>query len=259
MAVLAGDYYAECHKIFRQATNQQQLMLMEIRQMYQKAASLIILSVGSGVGLFELPMLDLLLTQGVRIKKFVGNDIDRYACDVLSQKLDYKYEKKLDYEVVATSFEKFDSTDRFDLILFNHVFEYLPKNHLMWLKKAQGLLADKGCVIIFSPNKPGINKIYSETFHQLHGYSPFFTAGVKEILDLNNIFYKSKEILAECDISLLRENEKHPEKLMLLSFLVQMDCRKMTLEKQNEYRDYFLSLRPFGKVTIPHPTTMFII
>ncbi len=259
MAVLAGDYYAECHELFRHATNQQRLMLAEIRPRYQGAASLSILSVGAGVGLFEMPMLDLLFGQGVNITKFVGNDFDSYACKVLRQKLENKYRDDFVYEVVAVPFEDFFSKDRFDLILFNHVFEYIPGNHLKLLKKAQWLLADGGHILLFSPSKPGINKIYAETFHHLHGYSPVFAGEIGEILIKGDIPFKKKKIMGECDISLFKEAMKFHEKLMLLSFLTQIDCRRIPLEKQNEYLEYYLSLRFPGKDTIPHPATMFII
>ncbi|MDK1029934.1 MAG: methyltransferase domain-containing protein [Anaerolineae bacterium] len=259
MAILAGDYYAESHKIFRQATDQQQLMLVEVIQRVQRAAKLSILSVGSGVGLFEVPLLEQLIERGVEITKFIGNDIDPYSCALLTQKLTNSFGGTLDYEVVADPFEDFVSSDRFDLILFTHVFEYLPKDHLKWLKKAQDFLTDDGHIFIFSPNKPGINKIYAETFQTLHGYSPLFTAELKKIIIKGGLPFKSKEIQAECDISLLKEKKISSQGLMLLSFLVQIDCRVIPTKTQNEYLEYFISLQLPGKASIPHPTTMFII
>jgi len=259
MSILAGDYYAECHKIFRQATNQQGLMLAEIRKKYQAVATLSILSVGAGVGLFEMPMLDLLFGYGVNITKFVGNDSDSYSCKMLLQKLENKYQDEFAYEIVAVPFEDFFSKDRFDLILFNHVFEYIPDNHIKWLNKTQGLLADGGHILLFSPNKPGINKIYAETYHNMHGYSPVFAGEIREILIKGDILFEEKKIMAECDISLFQDGEKFHERLMLLSFLTQIDCRKIPLEKRNDYLEYYLSLQLPGKDTIPHPTTMFKI
>ena len=69
----------------------------------------------------------------------------------------------------------------------------------------------------------------------------------------------TKEINAECDVSLLHKSNDNQDKIKLLSFLTQMDCRKISDEKKNEFANYYKSLRHKNKNTIPHPATLFIL
>ena len=59
-------------------------------------------------------------------------------------------------------------------------------------------------------------------------------------------------------MSLLEESDPHRDKIKLLSFLTQRDCREIPLDARESYVGYYLSLRQDGP-TIPHPTTMFIL
>lgn len=256
---LTGNYYAECNAMFRRSTNQTNLMLTEIQNSTTINRSLKILSIGSGTGLFEIPMLRLLIDKGTIISRFVGIDISEHACRVFRGRLKQEFGKTLKFEVINQSFQEYSSETSFDLILYNHMFEYLKNSYLKWINKSFNLLDENGRIFIFSPNRGGINKIYNEKYKDIEGYEPFFSEDLEKLLLINAINYSTKIITADCNISLLQESNDNQDKIKLLSFLTQIDCRKLNIKQNDEYVRYYLSLRKKNKNTIPHPTTLFIL
>ena len=121
------------------------------------------------------------------------------------------------------------------------------------------MLYENGTIFIFSPNRGGINKIYSEKFKDFEGYEPFFSEDLEKLLIINEINFSTKTITADCDISLLQESNDNKDKIKLLSFLTQIDCRNLTIKQNDEYVSYYISLRKENQDTIPHPTTLFIL
>ena len=252
MPALVGEYYAQCHQVFRRATNQSDLMLTAVRDYFRGSASLRILSVGAGIGLFEVPMLKMLLADGIEIPAFVGIDNDQHACGVLHKSLLDEFGDNPNFIVLHTAFQDFNPDSTFDLILFNHVFEYLQGSHLKWIQKSKRLISDTGNICVFSPNRGGINKIYES----VDDLAPFFANDLKTILADNAIQHTTNLLVANCDITMLGESDDNGDKIRLLSFLTQIDCRQISTNKRREYLEYFQSLRPAGKHTIPHPTTL---
>ena len=256
--LLADPYYSKSNAMFRRATNQTEVMLDRLADHARDRGRLTILSVGSGVGLFELPMLTRLGEEGITLARFVGVDPSAHATAVLGRKLADRHEA-LDFELVATPFETYDTEARFDMVLFNHVFEYLAEDPLTWVGKSLGLLADGGNVLVFSPNRGGINQIYQDVFAELVGTPPLFADDIEVMLDGSGIAFSMESMMAACDISALQRIGEDPEKLMLLSFLTQRDCREVMPEVRERYIEYYLSLRQPGESSIPHPVTLFVM
>lgn len=250
MIPLQGKYYAECNEVFRRATDQADRMLEEIQPYLRQKKNLDLLSVGSGVGLFEIPMLRTYLDE---IRSFVGLDISRYACEVLERKLEEEFEGKLEYSCVNLSFQEYRTDRSFDLLIFSHTFEYFDGDRLPWIQKSVDLLGDSGRVLIFSPNRGGINEVYAGL------RDPFFSEDLEELLTRNGIPHEVSMIDARCDIVLLDDADQNQDKLRLLSFLTQMDCRQVSPHQREEYINYYRSLRPAHGSAIPHPATLFIL
>ncbi len=259
MLPLVGEYYAECHEVFRTATTQTAAMIREAQKFCRQKQNVRILSIGSGVGLFEIPMLKLLIRDGIMIRCFVGVDIDEYAIGVFRSKLRSEFGSLFAFDVVNQSFQEFSSTSTFDIILYNHVVEYLGDHHLRWIHKSIDLLSDRGNILIFSPNRGGINKIYAESMREVNGFDPFFADDIEAMLKNNSIPFYEKAIAGECDLSLLETSNDDPDKIRLLSFLTQMDCRSVPDAQKNSYAEYYRSLRYEGGNSIPHPATLFIL
>lgn len=256
-SALTGDYYARCNTLFRSLTNQAEIMLAALYEFVSYEPELSILSVGSGIGLFEVPLLEKLFHGGILIPLFIGIDNDEYACKFLGNTLSENFGATLRYEVLPLPFQRYQTTHRFELILFNHVFEYFADSHLRWIQKSLALRTDTGKIMIFSPNRGGINKIYGEMMRHVNGFDPFFADDLSSLLSGNAIKYSSSNLLAVCDISLLEETDENSEKIMLLSFLTQIDCRKISPEILAEYSTYYKSIR--NDHHIPHPTTLFVL
>jgi 2-polyprenyl-3-methyl-5-hydroxy-6-metoxy-1,4-benzoquinol methylase len=255
MKPLQGEYYAECNQVFRQSSTQNGLMLEHIKTHCHEVESLEILSVGSGTGLFEIPMIKMLKAEGKEICGFEGIDISADACRLLDMKMKAEFGGTLSYRISHSSFQEYQPEIRFDLILLNHAFEYFGDRHLKWLDKSIALLSQTGSVVIFSPDKGGINHIYAEFGPEVLGFTPYFSEDLLRLLDQNGIIYKALPIRAMCDISLLESDAADPARTMLLSFLTQIDCRTIGPSSTKDFIDHFKSLAVDHQGLIPHPAT----
>jgi SAM-dependent methyltransferase len=250
MIPLSGEYYVECNDVFRRTTNQSKQMLAEMRSFAQGRSELRILSVGSGVGLFEIPMLRMLED---RVASFDGVDVNEHACRILQEKLDKEFGTGLDFKVEHRSFQKYRTDHRFEIVLFNHTFEYLSGDRLSWIQKSRDLLVGSGNVLIFSPNRGGINRFYEEVF------APCFSEDLDQLLTHIGMEHSTTAIEGSCDVTLLTGNGEDPDKVRLLSFLTQADCRDLPPAKQRDLADYYLSLSGDETSIIPHPATLFVL
>ena len=250
MIPLTGEYYIECNDVFRRTTNQSEQMLAEMRNYAEGRSDLRILSVGSGVGLFEIPMLQML---GDNVASFDGVDVNEYACQKLQEKLENEFGTSLEFNVEHRSFQKYKTDHRFELVLFNHTFEYLGGDRLSWIQKSRDLLVGSGNVLIFSPNRGGINRFYEEVF------APTFSEDLDQLLTHIGMEHSTTAIEGSCDVALLTGNGEDPDKVRLLSFLTQADCRDLLPAKQRELVDYYLSLSDDDSSIVPHPATLFVL
>ena len=94
---------------------------------------------------------------------------------------------------------------------------------------------------------------------KVNGFDPFFADDIEALLKANSIPFYGKAIPGECDISLLDRPNEDPDKVRLLSFLTQMDCRRLPDAEKNRYAEYYRSQRYEGKNFIPHPATLFTL
>jgi SAM-dependent methyltransferase len=250
MIPLNGEYYVECNEVFRRTTNQSEQMLDEMRRFAYGRSDLRILSVGSGVGLFEIPMLRM-LEDGVA--SFDGVDVNEHACRILREKLDKEFGTSLDFKVEHRSFQEYKTDHRFEIVLFNHTFEYLSGDRLSWIQKSRDLLVGSGNVLIFSPNRGGINRFYDEVF------APCFSEDLDQLLTHIGMKHSTAAIEGACDVALLKGSDDDPDKVRLLSFLTQADCRDLPPAKRHELAEYYLSLSGDETSIIPHPATLFVL
>lgn len=256
---LKGRYYAECHKVFRAATNQAAHMLAALAEECAGMQELEILSVGSGSGLFELPMLQRLAEAGQRVRRFSGVDVDADACRLFEAALQHNFGDTLDYAVHPISFEDYASESPVDLVLYNHVFEYVRAGQREWLRKSLGLLKPGGKLLLFSPLSGGINRPYAENMQSYFGYRPYYSEDITALLDGERLAYRRRRIEAQCQIGLLEDLGAEGDGMRLLSFLAQVDCRRLPAEEAAEQAAYFQSLRRAGQAHIPHPTDLFVL
>lgn len=254
---LRGDYYNQCHELFRAQTNQQTLMLDAMLEIAGTGREIKILSVGSGLGLFERPLVLELSGRGL-ISQFTGVDINQEANQLLRKFLEENVQDRLHFEVRDESFENYSTGDQYDLILFNHVFEYLSAGQERWLNKALGMLKPGGQIALYSPLRDEINFYYAKFQEEIFKRSPYFSADIEGLLNsLAKIKFEQQTIMGKCDLSLIARSEMDPEAMKLLSFLCQIDAREMNSEQLYEIRDYFLGVEADN--WIAHPTDLYLI
>ncbi len=256
---LRGPYYAECQKVFRAATNQDELMLEAVGAECANYEEFSILSVGSGSGLFEFPMLKMLLRSGKKIRQFTGVDIDENANQLLEGALASEFGSSLDYAIVSASFDAFEADERVEIILYNHVFEYIREGHLAWMQKSLDLLSKGGKLLLFSPIAGGINAIYEENMRAHFDYAPYYSADIEAMLSDAGIVFTKERIRGECDIRLLDELGDNADSMRLLSFLTHVDSRKVPAPEIAAQVRYFQSLAEEGEKQIPHPSDFFVV
>ncbi len=256
--ILDGLYYAESHEIFRGQSNQQELMLKALQDVIGEKDEISILSVGAGSGLFEIPLLKELMNSGIGISQFMGIDINLSACKLLEARLAQEFGSDINYYVEESSLEDFSSDKNFDLVLFNHVFEYIDSGHVALLEKSLSLISKGGEIVLFSPLRGGINHLYEMNSQHLFNRTPYFSDDIEGLLRNGmNITFEKQGIIADCKIDLLIPGENEDLREKMLSFLCQIDCRKLPPEEIEEAKDFFLSITESG--ILPHPTDMFII
>lgn len=227
-------------------------MLEALEAVISGRERLSILSVGAGTGLFEIPMLESVRASGIELTRFVGIDVDPPACRALDRRLRERFGDSLDFQVVNQPFEQFEAHRRFDLVLFVHTFEYLTGDPNRWIERARRLLDRGGRLVIFSPQRGGINQIY-ERFTQ-----GCFSNDLERLLEAAGIDYSANLISAHCEIGPLFDPD-HPDRIELLSFLTQLDCRPLEAEQQARFIRCYRSLQDPDTGKIPHPTTAFVI
>jgi SAM-dependent methyltransferase len=255
MARLQGEYYATCNEVFRRSTDQGERVLDALLELVHDRKTLGLLSVGSGTGLLEVPLLKRLLQRRVELTGFFGIDASPVACRLLTRRLATEFRSRLAWEVANLSFEEFQTDRRFDLVLFAHTFEYLQGPPQHWVRKSLDLLAPAGLLLIVSPDRGGINQIYAE---RAEGFQPIFSDDLRGALLEGEPVYATQPIQAECDISLLDRPDRPADAIALLSFLTQLDCRRLPEATRERFIDYYRALRPAGRSTIAHPATLFV-
>jgi SAM-dependent methyltransferase len=256
MVELNGPYYAECHVVFRRHTNQQDLMLAAALQLARLLVPLRLLSVGSGSGLFELPFLQAVLQAGGEIGQFTGIDTNASACRQLSQQLTQDFGGGFPMEVQIKSFQEFGVTPGYKMVLFNHSFEYLSPPPDPWLQKALDYLAPGGIVAIFSPCRDRLNAVYADHWQAMHGRPPMFADEVEASLSRLAIPFAVSEIAGRCDLSILAGANDEADLLRMLSFLAQIDVRRLPEPEVSALTEHFLSMADPASAAIAHHTRL---
>ncbi len=227
-------------------------MLAQLLRLTGDPAPSTLLSIGSGTGLFEIPMLQGIQANGGAPKRFVGVDIDADACRLLRNRLRSSFLDRLDYQVLQLDFAHYHTAERFELVLMVHTFEYLVGDPMENLHRAHGLAADGGQLLLFSPQRGGINAIYEQVTDGC------FADDLERMLSAAGLDFDMLLIEAECDVDPLSSGSM-ADRLALLSFLTQLDCRKLDPQQLDALADYYRSLRDPVSGKVPHPTTAFVI
>jgi SAM-dependent methyltransferase len=259
MEPLKGEYYSTCHQVFRRATNQGEMMVAETLQVIEGRNGLSVASIGSGTGLFEIPLLKHMRVKGIDVLNFCGVEMDEYACIEFGRELSAHFDGTMRFDLYNGRYEDFPEGEKFDLTVFNHTMEYLNGNPVPWIQKALRSTTTGGRVLIFSPDQGGINRFYEENLLRMTGSSPLFSNSLRDALEGARIPFEARRLMAKCETQLLDMAGRKDEKIRFLSFLTHVDCREVEDTDLERYARYFIGLRRDGAGYIAHPTTLFIL
>lgn len=168
-----------------------------IQHFYREIKS--VLDVGAGFGLFVKAFREL----GMRAE---GVEVSKYSVQVAKE--------KFGIDLYNGELDKFNSSEKFDLICFYHSFEHIP-NPVQTLQAAKNLLSKKGVLWLSLPNVMSLDRLikkenwngWSLPFHLFH-YSP---KSIKNLL-YSNGFSKIKIQKAFLNpIRLIIKNSKETE------------------------------------------------
>lgn len=258
MGWLGSDYYDACHLVFRRVSNQARLMHEHVLLNSPDMGSMRVLSVGCGTGLFEVPLLERLIQRERSPTQFIGVDLSPSACKAMRHRLASRFGEDLEYHVKEISFLDFESEERFELILFNHVLEYVSDEIGAWLDRSLDLLSPNGVVIIFSPDRGGINYLYEKYAPRHSGITPAFSDDIHSELEKRHISFQATSLVGNCDVSMLNGGGEEEDSVRLLSFLTQRDCRNISSSARRQLVGHFLA-QADSSMRVPHPTTAFLL
>ncbi|NET85859.1 MAG: class I SAM-dependent methyltransferase, partial [Moorea sp. SIO1F2] len=119
-----------------------------------------ILSIGCGIGIFEKPFLNKLLSLNKTIH-FVGVDPNKKECLKLKEwcrEVSDEQSSKFSFTIYPVGFETFEATQNFDIILFINSLYYFSEIEPS-IRKSYQLLRERGMILVgINPKKKLLNK-----------------------------------------------------------------------------------------------------
>lgn len=259
---LEGRRYMDAHLLFRSVTNQQELMLDYVEDLHPKIGSnFLILSVGCGTGVFEMPMLGRLTrrrSSDTDRLYYAGVEVNLAGCEALDHQL-ADSDLPVDYAVTNPDFNAYEAERRFDLVLFVHVLEYFDDLQAT-IRKATQLLTPNGRLLVFIAERDGINEACEEI---LKGHGQFFkfVDNLKRVLDAFPMPYRHERIVAQLDPTEIIRNGNEAEIELLMSFIVQVDTSRLPSDEKRVLLAWLDGLRVNHERGwfVPHPASVFPI
>lgn len=256
---LAGGYYEQCNRLFRQCSNQQQLMLdwalKNVPVDTGNEKTFAVLSIGCGCGLFDLPFLEGLRChypqRGIR---YHGLDYNAVQLRPLARSLAQISAVQATLDPVA--FEQWDTEQGFDCVLLVHTLYYM-RNPTVVLDRARHLLKPGGRVLLFSAERGGLN--YAA---QVFAGSGAASTNDYVFHDTVDRYLRERAVigLRECLPGVLNAElaftGMQAQLEALLSFIAQADLRAgLNSQAKAEFREWMRGLRAAdgGPADLSHP------
>ncbi len=218
-----------------------------------------VLSLGCGSGIFDLKFIEIIQQQIIQQKKnkldftgldFNATDLDHFRKSLSSQSCETQSSVTLKYQKFEPST---DLAERYDLITMVH-FLHSFDDVLPIIKNALRHLSSGGKLLIIQQKKAGISELKNTFLDILPNQKFQSTNHIKELLESENINYKSHKIDTCFDVSIMRKISL--DTLLLMSFCLCNDLSVLKTPQQVQIRNAFLSLAKVqndGKAMIYEP------
>ncbi|NES84779.1 MAG: class I SAM-dependent methyltransferase [Moorea sp. SIO2B7] len=222
-----------------------------------------ILSVGCGTGFFEETFVKKLLSRNKTVH-FVGIDTQKIACIKTQEwchKLSISKPKNFSFTICTVGFEKFQSCQKFDIILLIHSLYYFSEIKTS-VPKVYELIQEGGMAIIArAPKRNLITEIYAQVNEQLYGKSKYFSEDVEKVLTKCNRLFRKETIEFSVKITECFQKESEFGK-RLLNFLVGANTAYFSPLQLQLFLDYFeMSSQKLegGEIMLPHSGNLFYL
>lgn len=218
-----------------------------------------VLSLGCGSGIFDLELIKTIQQQIIEQKEqkleFTGldfnvTDLDHFRKSLTSQSLETQSSVTLKYQKFEPSTNLAERYDLITMVHFLHSFDDV----LPIIKNALEHLSSGGKLLIIQQKKEGISELKNTFLDILPNQKFQSTNHIKELLQSENINYKSHKIDTCFDVSIMRKMSL--DTLLLMSFCLCNDLSVLNSQQQAQIRDAFLShakIQDDGKVVIYEP------
>jgi SAM-dependent methyltransferase len=246
---LSDARFLETHVAFETSSNQQR-QILETLARDQGVGS--VLSVGCGSGILDGPLAHRLAAQSS--VRWVGLDPNPLHCRLFRDRV---RGAGIDAEVVESTFEAFETAERFDRVLMIHAhyyFEDVP----VGLAKAASLLSANGLLVLAVAPRGPLNRLAQLFWPKPSHQDLWFSEALGSHLDRAGSAAKPTRIEARLDVTECLENTSRG--IAIRDFVVQADTEAMP-ERIRARIDRALRLmgrlERDGRFTVPHPVDLF--
>ena len=259
---LSHKRFDETHELFERSSNQQQLILMWLRDLICSQNAnldpLKILSVGCGSGILDNPLIRSIATMAKRIE-YTGVDPNSVACRRFQDEFDNHQLTNVRLNLWEQDIESLTTSDRFHVIHVVHSLYYFD-DPAHTLDAMLDLLAPGGRVAVVQAPDAELNRL-SKCFwahHEKNGI--WFSDCLADHLSGRRLAFSRERIDGEVDVARCFVADC-PHGEMMLDFITQSDCRQLDRDLVQLSLDYLRSIsRPEnGSLLIAHPADAFVI
>jgi len=219
-----------------------------------------VLSLGCGSRVFDLKFIKIIQQKKNKLS-FTGldfnvTDLEHFRKGLSSQSLETQSSVTLKYQKFEPST---DLTERFDLITMVH-FLHSFDDVLPIIKNALRHLSPDGKLLIVQQKKGSISDLKNTFWDILPNKKFQSTNYIKELLESENMHYKSHNIDTCFDVSIMRKMSL--DTLLLMSFCLCNDLSVLNTQQQIQIRNTFLlfaKVQNDGKAVIYEPMELLFV
>jgi len=263
-AALTAEDYVRSFETFRKTTNQREVMLRWIKKtLLNRLPSkdrLSVLSIGSGNGNFDLPLIEI-PREKFNLIRYAALEPNKAQCEHFKATTAASPVPNVRFTFRATPFETFRTRRRFDLIHLTHCLYYMP-NREQVLLQVYKLLAKRGRIIIFHQTPLGINQIQRKFLKQVKGNEKemFSSRELEALLTRRNLSFELESLESSLDIT-EHSGFDTGASMDLLSFFLECNACQIPRRKKERIVDFIRSISHFiqGRRLLFHPVAVFSI
>lgn len=259
---LAGDNYKRGHILFKNATDQQDLVLDWVSELagdrFSRKETVSICSIGAGTGIFDVAFIERMKDKIGRIS-YTGIEPNEEQVPVLQKSITDILPDNSTADIHACLFEDFSAEGKkFDVILSIHA-HYFFDDISDLIRRACDHLSDDGVFILTSAGDSFLSKYFTVTFRKNFDHPAWLSPDVEAVLREESLPYEKHRIDARLDISPCFSANRN-EAVDMLNYIVHADIsqitdQEMTLLKEDLQKNAVKQ----GSKIVKHPVDAFII